>query len=220
VLAVCAHPDDESFGLGAVLASFATAGTATSVICLTHGEASTLGAGDLHRVRARELEAAAAVLGVRSVELLDHPDGGLPSVPLDRLADDVRRAIDQTRPDLVLVFDEGGITGHHDHRRDTEAALVAADACGLPVLAWALSAEAADRLNSELGTTFVGRRDDEVDGVVRVDRTVQRAAIATHLSQAQHNPVLERRLELAGDAERFRWLRTPPDEVVGAGTPA
>ena len=50
VLAVCAHLDDESFGLGAVLSAFADRGVRTSVLCLTHGEASTLGAdvGDLH----------------------------------------------------------------------------------------------------------------------------------------------------------------------------
>src|SRR5664280_261786 len=55
VLAVCAHPDDESFGLGAALATFDESGTSTSVLCFTHGEASTLGADtpELGRVRAR-----------------------------------------------------------------------------------------------------------------------------------------------------------------------
>ena len=48
VLAVVAHPDDESFGLGAILDSFGRGGSQVSVLCLTHGEASTLGAaGDL-----------------------------------------------------------------------------------------------------------------------------------------------------------------------------
>jgi hypothetical protein len=42
VLAVCAHPDDESFGLGAVLAAFTGAGAESSMLCFTHGEASTL----------------------------------------------------------------------------------------------------------------------------------------------------------------------------------
>ena len=42
VLAVVAHPDDESFGLGALLAAFVAAGVRVSVLCLTHGEASTL----------------------------------------------------------------------------------------------------------------------------------------------------------------------------------
>ena len=61
VLAVCAHPDDESFGLGAALSSWADQGTRTSVLCFTHGEASTLGStdGNLHRVRGGELVMAA-----------------------------------------------------------------------------------------------------------------------------------------------------------------
>jgi len=59
VLAVCAHPDDESFGLGAALAAFAVRRTPTAVLCLTHGAASSLGTrhGDLHQIRAAELAA-------------------------------------------------------------------------------------------------------------------------------------------------------------------
>lgn len=76
VLAVCAHPDDESFGLGAVLSAFAERGVRTSVLCLTHGEASTLGADrcDLHVIRERELSSAAAALGVGGVRLLEFGD--------------------------------------------------------------------------------------------------------------------------------------------------
>jgi LmbE family N-acetylglucosaminyl deacetylase len=46
VLAVCAHPDDETFGLGALLAAFADRGAKVSVLCFTRGEASTLGPGE------------------------------------------------------------------------------------------------------------------------------------------------------------------------------
>jgi LmbE family N-acetylglucosaminyl deacetylase len=93
VLAVCAHPD-ESFGLGAVLAALATAGTASSVVCFTHGEASTLGldAGDLRRVRASELAAAAAVLGAASTRLLDYPGGRLTGIAVGALAGHRARA--------------------------------------------------------------------------------------------------------------------------------
>ena len=52
-LAVVAHPDDESFGLGAVLSTLSRAGVTVRVLCLTHGEASTLGLnadfGDVRR---------------------------------------------------------------------------------------------------------------------------------------------------------------------------
>ena len=88
VLAVVAHPDDESFGLGAVLAGFADAGAAVAVLCFTHGESSTLHGieGDLASLRAGELAGAARVLGVDPVRLLGYPDGALAEVDVDDLS--------------------------------------------------------------------------------------------------------------------------------------
>jgi LmbE family N-acetylglucosaminyl deacetylase len=60
VLAVVAHPDDESFGLGAVLTAIAATGSQVRVLCLTRGEASTLrGGNDLGELRRTELTMAA-----------------------------------------------------------------------------------------------------------------------------------------------------------------
>ena len=211
ILAVCAHPDDESFGLGAALAMFDELDSATSVLCFTHGEASTLGADtpELGNVRAGELSAAADELGVTDVELLHYRDGHLSEEPLHELMTPIHRAVERSRAELLLVFDEGGITGHADHCRASEAAVAVARELGLPVLAWTLPERVADALNHEFGAEFVGRSDRELDFVVQVDRTRQRRAINQHVSQAVDNPVLERRLELQGDEEVFRWLRAP-----------
>jgi len=208
VLAVCAHPDDESFGLGAALAAFAARGTPTAVLCLTHGAASALGTshGDLHQIRAAELAAAAAELGVGDVELLDYPDGALAREPAELLSGHVQQAAARANAGLLLVFDEGGITGHPDHRQATCAASLFARRARLPVLAWAVEQRVAARLNSEFGTSFVGRAADQIDCSVAVDRQRQLAAITCHASQAQDNPVLWRRLELQGNREVFRWL--------------
>ncbi len=209
VLAVSAHPDDESFGLGAVLERFASSGTSVSVLCFTRGEASTLGMAqvDLGELRRSELGAAAAELGLRRVELGDHPDGSLGALPLNQLATEVAVMADEVRADLLLVFDEGGVTGHPDHCRATEAAL--AGAPGLPVLAWTLPRRVSDSLNAEFGSHFVGRADEEIDVVLRAGRAGQHRAIACHTSQSGDNPVLWRRLELLGDQESLRWLRRP-----------
>jgi LmbE family N-acetylglucosaminyl deacetylase len=223
VLAVCAHPDDESFGLGALLPAFVARGAAVSLLCFTHGEASTLGnAGRaLGELRVREMMAAVDQLGVGEVELLDHPDGALSTVPLERLAAQVRHTAGRVGADLLLVFDEGGITGHPDHSQATRAAVAGADR--LPVLAWSVPAVVADLLGTELGVSFTGRGAEEIDMVVAVDRERQRRAIACHLSQCADNPVLWRRLELMGDKESLRWLRSPqvarsdPVRTVGAG---
>jgi LmbE family N-acetylglucosaminyl deacetylase/SAM-dependent methyltransferase len=209
VLAVCAHPDDESFGLGAILDRFVSDGAEVSVLCFTHGGASSLGvsAGELRHIRAAELAAAATALGVARLRLLDHPDGALGSVPLEELAAQVTAMAEEAAADLLVVFDEGGITGHPDHCRATQAAL--AGAPGPPALAWSLPRRVADALNGGLGTEFVGREDDEIDFVVRVDRESQRRAIACHATQSSDNPVLSRRLELLSDREYLRWLRPP-----------
>ncbi|MHB1486511.1 MAG: PIG-L deacetylase family protein [Acidimicrobiales bacterium] len=206
VLVVCAHPDDESFGLGAVLAAFTDLGTRVRVLCFTHGEASTLGddCHSLSEVRTEELAAAAAVLGIDDVTLLAYPDGHLGEVPLEELAHLVDTAAGSA--EMLLVFDEGGITGHPDHRRATAAGVLAASRHHLPVLAWALPEGVATRLNAEHGTTFVGQPEAALDIVIDVDRYRQRTAIACHASQSADNPVLWRRLELSGNQEYLRWL--------------
>lgn len=211
VLAVCAHPDDESFGLGAVLSTFAALGIETRTLCFTRGEASTLGATgiDLAVVRAAELAAAAAVLGVHAVGLLSYGDGRLSEIAADDLCREVEAVASLDPIDCLLVFDEGGITGHRDHQRATEAALAAGERLGIPVLAWTLPNSVADALNREFGAAFVGREPSEIDLVIDVDRRLQHEAISCHASQSTENPVLRRRLGLQGGTESLRWLRPP-----------
>lgn len=208
LLAVCAHPDDESFGLGAVISTLREAGVATSLLCFTHGEASTLGAStdELTRRRADELTAAADVLGLGSVSLHSYPDGHLTEVPVENLCARLDSFVDAGDFDCLLAFDEGGITGHPDHRQATTAARTVAHRRGLPLLAWTLTRAVADALNEEFRADFVGRELSEIDITLDVDRTVQRDAISCHASQSADNPVLRRRLCLQGNTEALVWL--------------
>ncbi|MDO5736844.1 MAG: PIG-L deacetylase family protein, partial [Propionibacteriaceae bacterium] len=139
VLAVVAHPDDESFGLGAVLDAFVRSGASVSVLCLTRGEASTLGSGpELSAVRAEELSNAADHLGIGSAVLLDYGDGRLANVPACVLEAEVLRELDERPAEGLVVFDPSGITGHPDHTAATRSATIAALSRNLPVLAWTL----------------------------------------------------------------------------------
>lgn len=218
VLVVVAHPDDESFALGALLDRFVQDGAEVAVLCLTRGEASTLGVEvhDLAAVRAAELAAAGEVIGMASTTALTHPDGALSTVDPAVLAADVDHRIEQTRPEGILVFDPvSGVTGHADHAAASLAAIAAADARGLPVLGWALPQAVADELNAEYGSAFVGHPLDallEVD----VDRRRQRMAIACHASQSVPGSVLWRRLELLDDHE---YLRAPDPRTATPGEP-
>src|SRR6266566_525795 len=75
VLAVVAHPDDETFGLGAVLGALTADGAVVHLLCYTRGEASTLNesGASLRQARAEELRQASSALGVATVTLLDYP---------------------------------------------------------------------------------------------------------------------------------------------------
>ncbi len=212
VLAVVAHPDDESFGLGALLSTLVEAGREVRLVCLTRGEASTLGASDnLADVRRAELALAAACLGVREVALEDFPDGGLTGVSPEVLDEAVERRLGEAR--LVVAFEPGGVTGHPDHRAATETAHRIAARHRLPVLEWGVAPEVATALRAEVGAQFV-----VLDGAgvadVCVDRARQLAALVCHESQIRDNPVLARRLALQGDRERIR-LRSPVSAEVG-----
>jgi N-acetylglucosamine malate deacetylase 2 len=216
VLVVVAHPDDESFGLGAIVDAFTGRGARVDVICLTHGEASTLhGApGDLALLRGAELASAAEMLGVTQTMLHDHPDGSLGDVPGTTLAAEVAAAAGACLAEGLLVFDVAGVTGHPDHVAATSAGILGAEMLDLPVLGWTLPEDVAAVLNHELGSGFIGHQAGDIDVRVSVDRSRQRLASRAHVSQALPSSVLWRRLELLGDTESLRWLRKPGGPVV------
>jgi len=205
---VCAHPDDETFGLGALVTAFVDAGTRVELICLTAGEHSTLGAGDgLATRRSDELLCAAEILGIAGVTLHHYPDGSLAGVPVHELAEEVATAASHTH--ALLTYDHGGITGHPDHQHATDVAIAAGRHLGVPVLGWALTAHVAEQLRAEFDAPFVGRDDRDLDLAITVDRSRQHTAMTCHDSQLQSNPVPHRRIELQGALEHLRELHVP-----------
>src|SRR5688500_17576499 len=87
ILAALAHPDDETLGLGGMLAHYGNAGVETYLLTATRGEKGWFGpendypgAEALGRLREQELRAAAAVLGIRELQLLNYIDGELDAV--------------------------------------------------------------------------------------------------------------------------------------------
>jgi LmbE family N-acetylglucosaminyl deacetylase len=210
-LAVVAHPDDETFGLGALISLMTAAGASVRILCYTHGEASTLNENrtDLLRQREHELREAAAALGAAGITLLGYRDGGLAAQPPGELAAHVTTLAARCQADGLLVFDDTGVTGHPDHRAATAAAVLAGAALALPVLAWALPAGIAGRLRAETGQPFAGRPPGSLDFQIPVDRSCQRQAARLHASQISPAAVLWRRLDLQGDTEHLRWLLPP-----------
>ena len=211
-LVVVAHPDDEAFGCGSLIARAAVSGADVTVACATRGEAGevrpgTPDPGDLGAVREAELHRAAARLGAGRVELLGYrdsgfagelPAGALCAAPVQEVAAVLGRLVADARPDVVIVLD--GSDGHRDHahvRAAARAALRAlpgprpllAEHC-LPNSLMRRWLEEMRRLRPgtaylELDPDVLGRPDSEVTDVLDVAAVLDRreAAMAEHRSQ-------------------------------------
>jgi LmbE family N-acetylglucosaminyl deacetylase len=132
VLGIFAHPDDESLVAGGTLAACAAAGFDVAVLCLTRGEQGPIAdpalatRDTLDRVRESELRAAAALLGVRTVECLAYPDGELDDIDSAGVTADLARRIVEFNPHVLITFGPEGWYWHPDHvavHRLTMAAL-------------------------------------------------------------------------------------------------
>lgn len=142
LMCVLAHPDDESFGMGGMLARYAAEGVATYLVTATGGEqgwsgdpADNPGPAALRELRSHELGAAAQMLGIREVNLLGYPDGELDQVEPGAAIAQIAAHIRRVRPQVVVTFDPFGVYGHPDHiaiSQFTTAAVVAAAAQSKP----------------------------------------------------------------------------------------
>lgn len=134
VAVVAPHPDDESIFCGGTIARLSDGGHRVVVVSATTGDAGE-GGGDLARIRARELEAAAGLLGVDAVRHLGFADsglgpalrtGGFATVDVATAAAALADVLAAEAVDLVICDAAGGIYPHPDHRRAHEVTVVAA----------------------------------------------------------------------------------------------
>lgn len=236
LLVVVAHPDDETFGCGSVLAKAHAHGVVTTVCCATRGEAGDSQLADdgqpLGVVRETELRAAADLLGVDRVVLFDWRDSGMdgpadPGTLLEASIGDVARAIgeviDEVRPDVVVTLD--GSDGHRDHVRIRDATIRAVDQASWQVprlylwcLArslmqrWAEHLRTLDPSSSYLELGSLGTPDDEITTFVDVSEHYEKRweAIRVHGSQTSPYEGLPTELQRSFLAtDRFKRLRPP-----------
>jgi mycothiol S-conjugate amidase len=154
LLAVHAHPDDESSKGAATMARYVREGVETLVVTCTGGERGSIlnPAMDLpevleklHEVRIAEMARAAEILGVDH-RWLGFVDSGLPEgdplpplppdcfavQPLEVAAAPLVKIVREFRPHVVLTYDENGGYPHPDHIRTHEISLEAYQAAGDP----------------------------------------------------------------------------------------
>ncbi len=152
-LAVHAHPDDEASSTGGVFRLFANQGVRTVLVTCTNGEHGDTMEGlkpdhdshdgdDVAAMRAVELDAAVAVLGIDRLIRLGYRDSGMKgwpqnddprsfwSTPIAVAAERLRAIMAEERPQVVMTYNEVGFYGHPDHiqaHRVTMAAVALLD---------------------------------------------------------------------------------------------
>ncbi len=150
LMAVHAHPDDESSKGAATTARYAAEGARVMVVTLTGGERGDIlnpamdipeVHGRIHEVRRDEMAKAAEILGVEH-HWLGYVDSGLPegdplpplpegcfaTVPLDEPVEKLVRVIREFRPHVLTTYDENGGYPHPDHIRCHEVSVAAYEA--------------------------------------------------------------------------------------------
>ena len=141
-MAVLAHPDDESLGVGGTLAKYASEGVEVFLVTATRGDRGRYrglrsddpqhpGASALANIRETELRAAASALGLREVSLLDYRDQYLDVANPREVIAAIVRHIRRVQPQVVVTFGPDGAYGHPDHvaisQFATAAVVAAAD---------------------------------------------------------------------------------------------
>ena len=123
ILVVCAHPDDETLGLGSTLFLKVKSGSEIFVLIMADGESAR--SKNLPKIIKRENEAknALAVLGISNFKFLRYPDQLLEQIPLLELSKHIELIIKKWKPDTVFTHFPGDM--NQDHKRVFEATLIA-----------------------------------------------------------------------------------------------
>ena len=201
LLVTVAHPDDEAFGCGSVLAHATAHGMESVVACATRGELGEMAPGLTHghpgphemgRLREAELRAATSILGVGRVDVLGWVDSGMEGTPAEgslaaadpaEVEEALAGVIEDVRPDVLVTLDASD--GHRDHAVVRDATLAAvARTSWRPgrVYLWCLPRSL---LAEFTRVPTLGTPDDEVTTVVDVSAHLEQRwrAMRAHCSQ-------------------------------------
>lgn len=205
VLAVFAHPDDESFGPGGTLGLWAERGAEIHLICATHGEAGqgvTLG-----KIRSGELMAAGEILGIKKVEFFTFKDGKIGNQDLAELEKIITAKIKMFQPEIILTFDLNGVSGHLDHIAVASAATQAFRKTKIVKKLYYFCIP--KTVSDMVGDYFIyfpeGKRPEEVDEKIDVSSVWEKRILAMdqHLSQKKDIDEIKKELELGNKEEWF-----------------
>jgi LmbE family N-acetylglucosaminyl deacetylase len=165
ILGIWAHPDDEVYLSGGLMAAARDAGQRVVCITATRGEHGTDDPTTwppelLGERREHEARRSLALLGVEEHRFLDIEDGRCAAEPLTSVIEVLSAIIDEIRPDTILTFGPDGMTGHEDHQTVSRwvTGAQAATAPGARLLYATTTADHAEKwqeLHDDLGVFLV-----------------------------------------------------------------
>lgn len=120
ILVIGAHPDDETFVAGGLIAIARANGQRVVCVTATKGEAGVQNEQEwpkeqLAAIREKELEKALELLGVKEHYYLGYSDGECKDIDSNEATEKLQQIIANTQPDTVITFNNDGLTGHPDH---------------------------------------------------------------------------------------------------------
>ena len=135
IMGIWAHPDDETFSMGGIMAAAIKNGQKVICVTATRGEAGVQDearwpASRLADIRTKELESAYNILGMKNHYWLDYADGGCADVDKEEAASRIAKLITEYQPDSIFTFGPDGMTGHSDHQTVSMWADIAAYKAG------------------------------------------------------------------------------------------
>ncbi len=164
ILAVFAHPDDETTTSGGTMMRYARDGADVYVATATRGEMGSLGTGGLvidrdklPKVREAEMRSVLEAIGVRPPIFLGYRDQEVATVDFEELVARIVALMHEVEPDVVITWGPTGISRHEDHIAVHRATLEGfaryrASSNGVPRLFYvAISREDADRFELSPG---------------------------------------------------------------------
>lgn len=218
ILGIWAHPDDEVYLSGGLMAAARDAGQRVVCVTATRGEHGTddpvaWPPDRLAATRARELQASLAVLGVYEHRFLGVEDGRCASRPGLVMVERLAAIIHEVRPDTIMTFGPDGLTGHEDHQvvsRWATAArsFAAADADLLYATTTAEHVDRWHRLANRLGVYLVPglplrRTSAELAFELRPDDDLLERKVAALRTHATQTAVL---IERFGEEHFREWV--------------
>ena len=239
LMAVHAHPDDESSSTGGVLATYSAEGIRTVVVTCTNGEYGDAPGGikpgqDGHdeatvaQIRLAELRQATKLLGVSDLELLGYHDSGMPewdykgrpdafcNIPAAEVTGRISALIEHYRPQVVITYDDQGMYQHPDHVYASQMTQAAVAATGIPAKLYlsALRGSNWDKLRQALRDAGV-----EVPEMTLTPEQLQQAAAteASITTTVDVRPVLNRKRDaLMAHASQIQesWFAKLPPAVA------